>query len=244
MDEPFPGIDTLLVRRRYVRPMPSSGSDFQVVIEYGFPEIDSTTVFDNPPGDDQPPRLEYDTATVIKRTNKGIPTVDFPDGQPVQIRDYLPLEYNDAGQPTGLASEFAPPQGGMVDVPVPISVFRFHRREYPVDSRGRTIRQKCKSFVGRGNKTTIDGDPPRTWLCSRIGAHSDDRWQTVNVSYEFQYNPDSWDATVVYIDPKTGQPGDGIGSIFLPGGGGDLLNGIKTFQVIREAEFNDLDLYI
>jgi hypothetical protein len=244
--EAFPGINTLLVTRRTVRPVEGSMVDFYIVVEYGFPEIVVDQFFDNPPGDDVEPRIELDTATVIKRTNIAIainPGTNRPAKIPIRITGYLPITYNDDGTPTGFASEPAPDQGGMVDMPVPMAVFRFHRREYPIDSQQRTIRGKQKFFVGRTNSTEIDGDPRHTWLCSRIGAVSDDGWNTVNVTYEFQYNPDTWDPTISYIDPTTGQPGDGVGVIFEPGFGLSL-NGMAQFQVADDADFNHLDLYI
>jgi hypothetical protein len=91
---------------------------------------------------------------------------------------------------------------------------------------------KSRNFVGRTNSGTWGGDPPGSWLCTRIEGVSDDGGQTFNVTYEFQYNIDTWLATVVFIDPDTGRPPENL----IEG------EGLKQVQVYPRVDFNLLNL--
>jgi hypothetical protein len=242
-DESWPGIETLLVQERRVTNLEGCTSKWKVTVTYGFPEVTGGP-FDNPPDDEAPPILEVDSSVVMKRTNIALDENDM--GYHIMFTDYFPLEYDEDGVLVGISNTPAPRQGGMVDVPVVVTVLRYRRREPPVDSHGRGVGTKARQFTGRTNSHQIGGDPgdpPGTWLCSRIGADTDDAGQSYNVTYEFQHNPDSWDPTIVYIDPKTGQPGDGIGDE-AQAQGADLGNGVKVVRVTRRANFESLNLYL
>jgi hypothetical protein len=231
MLEPYPGIDTLLVTRRLAHRVPDCTTKFKVEIRYGFPEV-SGGPFDNPPTDQVVPQLEIDSSVVMKKTNIAFDT-EADNWLPIRITDYRAVDYNEDGTPRGLKPEPEPEQGGMVDAPVAVTVLRYSRRELPVDSRGRGIATKSMFFTGRTNSAILAGYPPKTWLCSRIGFVSDDGGASFNATYEFIYNPDTWDATVVYIDPKTGQPGDGVS--FQPGGfwiGGESASPLRPTSLI------------
>lgn len=229
----FDGIPELLVTGHLARLAPKCTDKVYVTIRYGFPDITGIGIFDNPPDAEARPVLETDSTVVMKRTNKDI------HDDVIELRNYRAVEYLEDGTPLGLKPEPEPIQGGMVDVPVTVAVLRYHRREPPIDNRGRLIGAKSKAFTGKANETSLSGEDPRgSWLCSRLGAATDDGGASYNVTYEFQYNVDGWlDATIVYIDPKTGRPGDGVGFSPLP-------NGIAAFQVTHTEEFHDLDLYL
>lgn len=243
MDWPYPGIDTLFPSRRFVTNVEDCNTKWLVTITYGFPEV-SGGPFYMPPTDQNTPVLETDSSVVMKRTNIALERDGEVDKQVmVQITGYKGLVYDDAGKPTGFKDKPEPDQGGMVDVPTVVTVLRYMRREWPVDSRNRGIATKARRFVGRTNDRALAGDEERTWLCSRIGASSDDSGVTYNMTYEFLYNVDTWDPLAVYIDRKTGQPGDGVGRSLTnweePGN-----NGVKLFRVTRMANFEALDLQI
>lgn len=66
-------------------------------------------------------------------------------------------------------------------------------------------------IVGTVNENTWAGGDSRTWMCTACS------WKPVDVggsrfefNVEFQYNPDTWDPTVVYKDERTGRPPDGL----------------------------------
>ncbi len=242
LGDPFPGLETPTVTRRFVTNVDDCNTKWIITIIYGFPELTGGP-FDMPPSDQNTPILETDSTVVIKRTNIALEGEN--DTQvPVRITGYKGLKYNDAGLPIGWKDKPEPDQGGMVDVPTIVSILRYQRRELPVDSRDRGIATKARAFVGRANHAVLAGDAIRTWLCSRIGASSDDSGLSYNMVYEFMFNQDTWDPLAVYIDPRTGQPGDGVGYQvdafpLVPG-----ANGLKMFRVAKMADFESLDLQI
>lgn len=129
-------------------------------------------------------------------------------------------------------------QGGDIDYQIPMMIFRYTRRE-PSDAY---VGNKARQYVGTINELALfgdpndegSGDPPRTWLCSRIDGVSDDGGKTYNVTYEFQYNPETWDPVVVFVNPETGKP------VPFPVWG----ESIRQVRVYRLANFFDLGLTI
>lgn len=238
--DPFDGNDALFVRTLNVTNIEDCTTKWEVVVEYGWPETIGGP-FDNPPDAEAVPMLEIDSTVVIKRTNIDV------DGNLIRIEGYHASIYDDDGLPIGSKAEAEPIQGGMVDVPVSLTVLRYSRREPPVDNRNRGVAFKSMLYTGKTNIEPIDASgtgqwaDPHTWLCTRLGAVSDDGGLTFNVTYEFTFNPDKWRATAVYIDPKTGQPGDNLSILDTHTMSG---NGVKTFQVVGAANFRLLDLYI
>lgn len=68
---------------------------------------------------------------------------------------------------------------------------------------------KALDYVGFVNdgpwilaKTSVVGQ----WLCTALTGTSNDGRLTWDVSYAFQYRPDTWAALAQYIDPQTGEP--------------------------------------
>ena len=63
----------------------------------------------------------------------------------------------------------------------------------------------AKEYVGKVNNAGWTKDPnapARTWLCTGIQGHSSDGGATYATSYDFAYNPDTWDVLVVYQDEQ------------------------------------------
>jgi hypothetical protein len=54
------------------------------------------------------------------------------------------------------------------------------------------------------------------------------------VTYRFQYRPDTWDATIVYIDPETDRPHPDINL--------GTLDGVIVEQIYQTSDFSTLDL--
>lgn len=72
-----------------------------------------------------------------------------------------------------------------------------------------------KSYLGKVNATTWQGEEPRTWLCSEATARPLNLTQNPQLwSFFFGFSLDesTWDSqtTLVFIDPETNQPPDGI----------------------------------
>jgi len=119
-------------------------------------------------------------------------------------------------------------QGAMVSRLIPQRVYRASKREtttaYAIESLNDLYQGKVNSGVWRGYSA-------RTWLCMGISGSSDDGGTTYNVTYDFQYRPDTWDESVFFIDPYDGKPPQDIS--------GDAQ---KTYQIYSTANFNNLDI--
>lgn len=129
---------------------------------------------------------------------------------------------------------------------------------YRVDMRGKTIEEVAKTefpqasfalriqqaenrtviavsddaaaHVGTVNSTTFLGKSARKWLCTRIQCKNPTNIVPTDVTYEFIYNPLTWDIEGIFVDPFIGAPP------------ADLVEGtgIKTFRVIGESNLNNL----
>lgn len=121
-------------------------------------------------------------------------------------------------------------QVGEVDIQVPETIVIFERKE------GASPRNKSVTYVGKVNSTTLGSGTyaVRTLLCLGIEGITQDDGETWQVTYRFQYRPDTWRATVYFIDPETDRPADGINI-----GTGD---GVETVDVYEEANFSSLNL--
>lgn len=96
-----------------------------------------------------------------------------------------------AGQPT---------QTGEVAIQTPQTVLQFERRE-PTSPL-----TNSETYSGTVNDDVVGGFAARTLLCLGIEGNSTDQGVTWNVIYRFQVNRNTWQATVVYIDPETDRP--------------------------------------
>lgn len=90
--------------------------------------------------------------------------------------------------------------------------------------------------VGTVNKSKFleDGDF-RQWLCTGISAESSDGGINFDMTFEFQRKIPTWDATVIFIDPRTDRPVEGAKAGQL--GEADL---VKDIIIYRETNFGDL----
>lgn len=117
---------------------------------------------------------------------------------------------------------------GTVEKQVPQVALSLQRRE------ARSPLEKAIRFVGKLNRGRFyDGDQ-WTWLCTGIQGQSDDGGDTYTVTYEFAYNPETWDPTVVYIDPETDAPP--VDPIPTEG------NGLVVVPVYNDDDFGVLNL--
>lgn len=83
------------------------------------------------------------------------------------------------------------PQRQSVEKIVPSVVWRVTERV-----GGLNVVSEAQNIVG-----TIDAS--HHWLCTRVDARSEDGGETYVVTYEYQFNPETWDVTVEWTDPET-----------------------------------------
>lgn len=115
---------------------------------------------------------------------------------------------------------------GEVDVQTPNLLMRFIKKEK------NNPFSKAFKFTGSINSKPIFGVLSRTLLCKidyeREGSEGD--WL---VTYEMQFRPETWDATLFVVDPSTGQ----IVENARPNGNRD-----RPFRVYRELDFTQLGI--
>jgi hypothetical protein len=95
---------------------------------------------------------------------------------------------------------------------------------------------KSMQYQGKTNSDTFLGEAAGTWLCTRLEGTSTDGGESFQVEYEFQFNPNGWDATVIWTDPETGNP---------PYDVDDAVNhphAMKTVQMYTQIAFSGLNL--
>ena len=114
------------------------------------------------------------------------------------------VTYEDAsGEPLLVTlgeGEDAPSQIAQAVKLSPQTTLRFNRLESTSPA------SKARTYVGKVNDSTFQTSGAGTWLCTAISGRSNDGGATYEVSYDFQYNADSWQPLVVYIDPASGKP--------------------------------------
>lgn len=120
----------------------------------------------------------------------------------------------------------ADPQHGMYQRLVPETTVTFRRTEY------QSPLVKSTQYTGKTNLNNFMGLPPGRWLCTGISGQSDDAGLTWKVVYEFQCRADGWDEQIVFINPDTGRPPEGL----------ILGVGIKTPQRYLQIDFGGLQL--
>ena len=93
-------------------------------------------------------------------------------------------------------------QGGEISIPFPQSNFQMQgviTTDNPV--------AVADQFIAKINSLTWMGKPPLTWICSEVQYDIIDIEGFVyRFAFEFQYNQDTWDATVIFNDQFLGRP--------------------------------------
>lgn len=176
----------------------------RVTCTYGVPEA-----IDLPPSESEPGIIEVGASLVGKETQ-----VD-------NLGTSLTVDYTGAPEPPHSQVQLA-----TVTIEAPQVVLREERRESNDPSA------KAVANVGYVNSATIWGYSARTLLCRAIRGVSRDGGDSWVVTYEFQYNPDTWDVTIYFKDDETGRVMNGVTA-------GD---GIETYEVYPEKSFASLNL--
>jgi len=87
--------------------------------------------------------------------------------------------------------------------------------------------EDSKKFAGKVNSNKFLGGEPNTWLCTKYLGRSNDGGRTYHLEVECQYDEETWDATVVYVDTDTGEPPNDISD----------TNGMTTVAVYKAVTF-------
>lgn len=119
-----------------------------------------------------------------------------------------------------------------------VSVIRRHSQPWVI----------ARQAVGAVNAAAWSGGKARTWMCTAANWKPHDagtgigRSRLANnryfFSFEFQYNSDTWDPEVVFIDPNTGKPPPDLGTEDDPQTGGEV--GRKVVEYHRAVDFDNL----
>jgi hypothetical protein len=141
----------------------------------------------------------------------------------------------------------AKPQVGEIQMFIPTVVLTFERRER------KNPREKAMRFVGRVDPDNVFGDPPRSWMCTRLDGVSIDGTSSYQVTYEFTRSVEEqgidrqptsgWDTIVAAYDhenntffvhplPEPDPPDPTV------------LVGIRQIKRPLEANFEDLNLIV
>ena len=176
----------------------------------------------SPPDDKQKPIIEVGAQTVQVETNEDI------DGN-LLTTHFIQTKLDPV---TSLQKTYDETQPGKIQIQVPQPIVKLSRREQsnPYD--------KALMYVGKINAQSFMDQASHMWMCIRIIGRSDDGGRSYNVDYEFQFNRESWDPTIVGIDKDTGMPPvDTDGNSVLVEG-----DGFKQVQVYEEVDFAGLSL--
>lgn len=156
------------------------------------------------------------------------------DGNDIILKYTWPQDYPEQER-AGIEEE----TGALVSILQPETRLTVHRHEYyDLDNitpiTGTILTTRATAYVGTVNQaawTLRSLDASRTWLCTAITAESSNNGASYDVTYEFSYRIDTWDSTVVFIDPNTGKPPKDLDS-----------DSKKTVQMYPETNFNTLNL--
>ena len=211
--DPHPSIPNLRVVQRSAAF--EGGNDRVVVtLTYRVPQANEGPPSD-PTGNTQPGIVRVGSTVQGGTTQKDV------NGNAITVRHVFPADHEDP--------EFAGriiTQGADVELSIPQLVLTETRKETG------TPANTARVYVGKVNQFACFGGAARTWLCTRIEGTTNDGGVTYEVTYEFQYAEQTWDAVVVFRNPNTQRPVD------APEEG----EGIKTVQVYRVANFAALGL--
>lgn len=219
----------------------SSWDDGQVkvVITYSRPSSEEDTPYEPDTGPAADP--EGRGTMSLSATVQDVETQRALDGAALLVL-YTGELTDEDGNPVEVEND---PQVATVTVGRPMAVVTFTRKETASPIANAMV------FVGAINSGRLGIFPPQTLLCSRIDATTSDDGLTFDVSYEFQFNRETWTAFIAYIDPETGQPPADIDQVPFPAEEfpGDrfpslnaLGNGTAVYDIYPQRDFGVLNL--
>lgn len=150
--------------------------------------------------------------------------------------------------------------GGEISIPYPQANIRFEG-VYTTNNTDRTPYDIAKQIIRHVNLLPWNGDKEFTWLCTEVSwelsgympateiapallkpladvlPNVNPSFPLYKMSFEFQFNHDTWDPFVVFIDPDTGNPPADIKE-------GDVVeifpNGVQVKNSTRHPDTNNI----
>ncbi len=170
--------------------------------------------YGQPDAAEKPPAVSPTADDCVIQISSSISTVKTQ-----RDKDGNPIIVTLAGQPDQL---------GEVEIQTPVLSISFERKE------ATSAITKAIANDTHVNSVDVGIFAPRTLLCVGIESTSQDNGYSWQITYSFQYKADTWDATVVYIDPETDRPHKNV----------DLVthDGELVVEVFQTADFSSLDL--
>lgn len=211
----------------------------KVTVTYSRPASDEDTPYEPDTGPAADP--EGRGTMSLSATVQDVETQRALDGAALLVL-YTGELTDEDGNPVEVEND---PQVATVTVGRPMAVVTFTRKETASPISNAMV------FVGAINSGRLGIFPPQTLLCSRIDATTSDDGLTFDVSYEFQFNRETWTAFIAYIDPETGQPPADIDQVPFPAEEfpGDrfpslnaLGNGTAVYDIYPQRDFGVLNL--
>ncbi len=157
---------------------------------------------------------------VEKTTNFYIPpNADGTVSDDITKRKQILVAHSFPKTDTGIVGQAIDPtlpftviQGGEVSVPFPQGNFELQGILYTNNPWS-----IAWAFIARVNKKVWLQRPPITWICSEVKFEVvDPSLGEYRFSFEFQYNVDTWNPTVVFNDQRTGRPPASVEAATLP----------------------------
>ena len=209
-DSELTGGTNLIATNRSVRMMDKDKAVVDVTYSHYHNEGQN---FDNPPVGLQTGELRVNIQQVDTNKDENGDMIELSHTYPSDDKDY----------------------GGQTKTQVgKISVFSAQRTQsYKGIKQTQTPWLIANQLVGNLNSIAWSGGEVRTWMCTGVTWQIMDATEGANryfMSFEFQYNPDGWDPTAIFIDDRTNQPPK------------DLVEGTgyKTIEYQGEVDFENI----
>jgi len=210
----IPNIRVVSASAAYV---PGFASAAIVTVNY-----ESPNATEHPPSTTEAPQISTGSTVQTVETNRHL-------APPGQVGPQIILTHTFTDTDTdGNETERIETQTGVISIDVPLTTLALSRLE-PEDPESKSI-----DFTGTINQRDFRGDPQDVWLCTGIEGTSTDGGLTYDVTYNFARNPDTWSASIVFIDPATSLPVENpvLGESF------------RTLRVYPRTDFDQLNLGI
>ncbi len=95
--------------------------------------------------------------------------------------------------------------------------------------------EKILEFQGKINSAFYAGGAKGTWLLANVETETNDGGETWTSQYQFQYNPETWVATVAYVNPETNKPPVDVGI-------GKNKGALVDYRIYEQIDFKKLGL--
>lgn len=148
---------------------------------------------------DQIQRFAETSKANLRASLNQLPTNKDKDGDTTFVEHEFPGD-----DPDPLFAGLTKTQGGQWDKFSPQVALHFEGTQQVSDIVGLAL-----SVMNKTNDATWMGGGAGTWMCTGVEADVNNSGLSpidYLLKLEFQYNPDGWDPTIVYVDPRTGRP--------------------------------------